>query len=176
MDHEGFRRNEEKAATPAALAALFPAGYEVDSTVERATIDYYLDLADDYIGSPMLSALYPTWAAWTGDRRRALRFLDDGYAAFTSPRFMNVHEYDPRKFPEQPVAGPFFANLSGFLLNLYYGFTGLRPSMNDPSSWAERPVCLPAGWECIEVEAMHVRGRRVHLVAEHGTPARLAID
>ena len=176
VDHEGFRRNEEKAATPAALAALFPAGYQVDSTVERATIDFYLDLADDYIGSPMLSALYPTWAAWTGDRRRALRFLDDGYAAFTTPRFMNVHEYDPRKFPEQPVAGPFMANLAGFLLNLYYGFTGLRSTMNDPSSWAERPVCLPAGWECIEVEAMHVRGRRGHLVAEHGMPARLAID
>ena len=173
VDHEGFRRNEEKAATPAALAALFPAGYEVDSTVERATIEYYLDLAADYIGSPMLSALYPTWAAWTGDRQRALRFLDDGYAAFTSPRFMNVHEYDPKTFPEQPVAGPFMANLAGFLLNLYYGFTGLGPSMDDASTWAKRPVCLPAGWECIEVERLHVRDRHAHLVAEHGQPARL---
>ena len=173
VDHEGFRRNEEKAATPAALAALFPAGYQLVSTVERATIEYYLDLADDYVGSPMLSALYPTWAAWTGDRRRALRFLDSGYAAFTSPRFLNVHEYDPQKFAEQPVAGPFMANLAGFLLNLYLGFTGLQPSTDDPASWAKRPVCLPAGWECIEVERLHVRDRRAHLVAEHGELARM---
>jgi hypothetical protein len=89
---------------------------------------------------------------------------------------MNVHEYDPRAFPEQPVAGPFIANLSGFLLNLYYGLTGLRPSMDHPSRWAERPVCLPTGWECIEVEALHVRDERVHLVAEHGTPVRLDGD
>ena len=47
-------------------------------------------MTDEYIGSPMLSALYPTWVAWTGDRRRSLRFLDDGYAAFTSPRFMKA--------------------------------------------------------------------------------------
>ena len=173
LDHDGFRRNEEKGATPAALAALFPAGCHVDRTVERATIGYYLDVADDYIGSPMLSALYPTWAAWTGDRRRTLRFLDDGYAAFTDDRFRNVHEYDSRKFPEQPVAGPFMANLSGFLLNLYYGFSGLRPSMDDHSRWTDRPVCLPAGWDGIEVEALHVRDGRAHLLAEHGKPARL---
>ena len=85
---------------------MFPAGYRVDPAVERATLEHYLDVADDYIGSPMLSALYPTWASWLGDRKLALRLLDDGYAAFTSPRFMDVHEYDPTKFPESPSAVP----------------------------------------------------------------------
>jgi trehalose/maltose hydrolase-like predicted phosphorylase len=171
VDHEDFQATEEKAATPAALAALFPAGYQVDPAVERATIEHYLDVADDYIGSPMLSALYPTWASWIGDRKRALRLLDEGYAAFTSPRFMDVHEYDPAKFPDEPVSGPFMANMAGFLLTLCYGFTGLRSSMDDPTMWPERPVCLPQGWDAIEINALHVRDRTAHLRAEHGANA-----
>jgi trehalose/maltose hydrolase-like predicted phosphorylase len=171
VDHEGFRASEEKAATPAALAALFPAGYELDAAVERATIEHYLEVAGDYIGSPMLSALYPTWAAWIGDRKRALRFLDEGYAAFTSPRFGDVHEYDPGKFPDEPISGPFLANMAGFLLTLSYGFTGLRSSMDDPSVWPSRPVCLPEGWDAIEIQTLHLRDREAHLLAEHGADA-----
>jgi protein-glucosylgalactosylhydroxylysine glucosidase len=171
LDHEGFRATEEKAATPAALAALFPAGYQVDAAVERATVERYLDVAGDYVGSPMLSALYPTWASWVGDRKRALRLLEEGYAAFTSPRFMNIHEYDPAKFTDEPVSGPFLANLAGFLLTLCYGLPGLRSSMEDPAMWTERRVCLPDGWDAIEIESMHVRDRRARLVAEHGADA-----
>ena len=107
QDHDGFDPGEEKGATPAALAAMFPAGFRAGEAVERATVEFYLGLADEYLGSPMLSALYPTWAAWIGDRRRAARFLEEGYAKFTSDRFMNVHEYRPDRFPEQTVSGPF---------------------------------------------------------------------
>ena len=69
LDHDGYTRREEKAATPAALAGLFPLGYRVSEDVERATLRFYLDMADDYAGSPMLSALFGTWAAWAGGRR-----------------------------------------------------------------------------------------------------------
>ena len=65
-DHDGFRRDEEKAATPAALAAMFPGGYRPEAQIEEATTDFYLGLAGEYIGSPMLSALYPSWAARAG--------------------------------------------------------------------------------------------------------------
>ena len=62
LDHDGFELGEEKGATPATLAAIFPLGYELDPAVEQATIKYWLKPWRDYIGSPMLSALYGTWA------------------------------------------------------------------------------------------------------------------
>jgi hypothetical protein len=74
----------------------------------------------------------------------------------------------PDRFPEQPRAGPFVANLSGFLLGLVYRLPGLRLGAGDPSTWPSRPVVLPAGWEAIEVERLWVHGRPARLIARHG--------
>ena len=59
MSHDGFRPTEEKGATPGPLAGIFPVWYDLDRKTEQATLRYYLDLADGYVGSPMLSPLYP---------------------------------------------------------------------------------------------------------------------
>ena len=40
-------------------------------------------------------------------------------------RFLQTLEYRPDRFPEQPMAGPFFANLGGFLMGLILGFPGI---------------------------------------------------
>jgi len=50
---------------------MFPGGYRADRNIEDATTDFYLGMADDYVGSPMLSALYPTWATRRGNRALA---------------------------------------------------------------------------------------------------------
>jgi hypothetical protein len=171
LDHDDFRPDEEKGATPAVLAGLFPLGYDVDRATERATIEYYLDIADEYIGSPMLSSLYGVWAARVGDRARAADLLEEGYAKFCDPRFMNVHEYRPDKFPEQPVAGPFCANLSGFLLGCIYGYPGLVLGHGAPETWCARPVVMPAGWDGIEIERIWARGRPARLAADHDAEA-----
>jgi trehalose/maltose hydrolase-like predicted phosphorylase len=168
LDHDCYNPDEEKGATPAVLAGLFPLGYQVDPTVERATIQYYLNLADQYIGSPMLSALYGVWATRVGDRARAADLLEEGYAKFSDPRFMNVHEYRPDKFPEQPIAGPFCANLSGFLLGCIYGYPGLHLNDGPPDTWCARPVVMPKGFDGIEIDRIWVRGRPAHLSATHG--------
>jgi hypothetical protein len=84
---------------------------------------------------------------------------------------MNVHEYRTDRFPEQPVSGPFMANLSGLLLNCYFGFTGIEMGPDDPASWARRPVVMPAGWDGIRVESLCVRGRYARLTAIHGDEA-----
>ncbi len=168
VSHDGWCADEEKGATPGPLAALFPIGCSVAPDVERATLQLYLGLADRYIGSPMLSALYGVWAARLGDRALALRMLEEGYAKFVSERFLDTHEYRADKFPEQPWAGPFFANLGGFLIDCLYGFPGLQLSSDEPAAWCRRPVVLPEGWEAIEVERLWARGRAAHLVARHG--------
>jgi hypothetical protein len=168
IDHDGYHRRIEKGATPAALCALFPVGYRVAPKVHHATTRFYLDMADDYVGSPMLSALYGAWAAQIGDRAASARLFDEGYAQFVSPRFSNTHEYRSDKFPDQPVAGPFTANLGAFLTAILYGLTGLRLTAGEPAEWTEGAVVMPEGWDGIEVERIWARGRAASLTANHG--------
>ena len=173
VSHDGYRRDEEKGATPDPLMGLWPFGYPLEADVERATLRFYLDQAQEYVGSPMLSALYGVWAARTGDRRLALKLLDEGYAQFTSGRFCQTLEYRPDRFPEQPQAGPFFANMGGFLMGLLFGLPGVQPDGGDVQGWSARRVTLPEGWRSIEVERLWIRGRAMKLIARHGELARL---
>jgi trehalose/maltose hydrolase-like predicted phosphorylase len=171
ISHDGYRANEEKGATPDPLMGLFPFGYPLDPEEEAATLALYLGSAQAYIGSPMLSALYGAWAARTGDRGLALKLLDEGYGQFCVGRFLQTLEYRADRFPEQPQAGPFFANIGGFLTGLLFGFTGLTPGPGAAETWPKRPVVLPAGWTAIVVERLWVRGKPMRLVARQGDEA-----
>ena len=62
VSHDGYRRDEEKGATPDPLMGIWPFGYPVAEDEEAATLALYLGQADPYVGSPMLSALYGVWA------------------------------------------------------------------------------------------------------------------
>ena len=168
VSHDDYRSNEEKGATPDPLMGVFPFGYPLDPDEESATLQLYLGLAQDYIGSPMLSALYGAWAARAGDRSLALKLLDDGYGQFCVGRFLQTLEYRADRFPEQPQAGPFFANIGGFLTGLLFGFTGLTPTADNPQTWPARPVVLPAGWTSIEIDRLWIRGQAMRLVARQG--------
>ena len=75
--------------------------------------------------------------------------------------------------PDKPQASPMFANLSGYLTGLLYGFPGIRPNHGAPSTWSDRPVTLPAGWRGIEVERVWVRGAPHRLSARSGSVAVL---
>jgi hypothetical protein len=171
ISHDDYRINEEKGATPDPLMGIFPFGYSLDPRAEAATLKTYLKSADRYIGSPMLSALYGAWAARTGDRGLALKLLEEGYGQFCVGRFLQTLEYRADRFPEQPQAGPFFANIGGFLTSLLFGFTGLEPGPGGPETWAKRPITLPHGWSSIEVERLWVRGEPRRLVARQGAEA-----
>jgi protein-glucosylgalactosylhydroxylysine glucosidase len=168
VSHDGFRRNEEKGGTPDPLMGVFPLGFDMEPEVEAATLEFYLNLRQGYIGSPMLSALYGVWAAYTGDRRLSAQLMEDGYGRFCVDRFMQTLEYRLDVFPEEPRAGPFFANMGGFLLSLLTGFTGLQPGWGDVKSWPRRAVMLPEGWTAIEVERVWIGGRPYKLAARQG--------
>jgi hypothetical protein len=166
--HDGYHANEEKGATPDPLMAVFPLRFPLGDDAQAATLNFYLDRADAYIGSPMLSALYGVWAAAAGNRQLSARLIEDGYGRFCVGRFMQTLEYREDVFPKQSRAGPFFANLGGFLSGLLMGFTGLRPGPGDPAAWAEQPVVLPAGWKSIEIARVWIHGREARLEAHHG--------
>jgi protein-glucosylgalactosylhydroxylysine glucosidase len=169
LDHDGFRSDEEKAATPSAPAALLLFDHPVDPAVASATRRAYLDRADEYVGSPMLSSLLGVFAAHEGERRRSAALFEEGYARFCSERFANVHEYRPDRFPDEPVAGPFYANLSGFLLACLYGLGHVRVGPGPPASWCRPgPIVMPSLWEGVEVERVWAHGGAHRLVACHG--------
>jgi hypothetical protein len=175
LPHQGWRANEDKAATPAPLMAVFPLESDLEPPVKRTTLAYFLKRYDAYIGSPMLSSLYGVWAARAGNRALALQLLEEGYARFSAGRFLQTLEYRPDKFPEQPMAGPFFANMGGFLMSLLLGFPRLTPQ-GPARNWAKAKVVLPKGWTAIEVGRLWIQGRPTLLKAEHGKVTRLTAE
>jgi hypothetical protein len=166
--HDGFRVSEPKGATPSPLAGLFPYDHPASEEERQATLDFYLAHWREYVGAPMFPALYATWAAMAGDRALSLKLFEEGYAAYDKGRFHQCLEYRPDHPDSQVAAGPFFANLSGMLLGLTLGLTGLVVDVGDPEAWPRRPIVLPQGWTTIEIGRVQVRGRAMRLVARHG--------
>lgn len=166
--HIGYRKDEEKGATPSPLMGFFPCWAEVDEETMRRTLTFYLGLWKDYVGSPMLPALYGTWAAWAGDRALSLKLLEEGYGRYQYGRFQQTLEYRLDKVSEPVASGPFFANMGGFITGLLFGLPGLKVSWAPPETWAQRPVILPEGWEAIECDRLWVHGRPCRLVARQG--------
>lgn len=166
--HDGFRIDEPKGATPPVLAGFFPYDHPLSDAERQRTLAFYLPHWKAYVGSPMLPALYPVWAAMTGDRDLALSLFEEGYVAYDHPRFHQCLEYRPDHPDSKVQAGPFFANLGGMLLGLLFGLTGLAVDGDDSSSWAKRAVVLPAGWTDIQIDRIWVRGRPARLRARQG--------
>ncbi len=165
LNYDGYTPDQPGGATPSAAAAFYPLSYRSTPEEEHATLRYYLDLAPEYLGRPMLSPMYGVYAARLGDRRLAAELFERGYAVFEQQPFNNPSETPDGK---PPLAGPFFANLGGFLMACLFGLPGLTLGPGEPQTWPERAVVLPRGWDAIEVERLWVRGRPAHLLARHG--------
>jgi hypothetical protein len=168
VNHDRFRLGASLAETPEAAAAFFPLGYRDRPEVEAATLRYALaHQVARYVGTPMFSALLGVHAAWVGRRKRAADLFEQGYAAFFDDPFGAPDEY-PAADQRFPQASPMLANLGAFLSSLYYGLPGILPTAEDPETWPERRVILPAGWTEISAERLWIRGRPARLVAVHG--------
>jgi trehalose/maltose hydrolase-like predicted phosphorylase len=166
--HDGYRSSEEQGGAPTPLMGFFPYDVETDESTRQRTLAFYLGLWRDYVGAPMLAALYPVWAAMLGDRRLALELMQEGYGAYQAGRFAQTLEYRLDKTQDGVAAGPFFANLAGFLATLVLGLPGLRCAEGPPETWPRRPVVLPAGWRAIECDRLWIHGRPAQLRAVHG--------
>ena len=106
VSHDGFDPGEEKGGTPDPLMGVFPLGFDMDPDVQAATLKFYLDQRESYIGSPMLSALYGVWAAYAGDRRLSAQLMEDGYGKFCVGRFAQPSNIGRTSFPNSTAPGP----------------------------------------------------------------------
>jgi trehalose/maltose hydrolase-like predicted phosphorylase len=166
--HEGHHIDEEQGAAPGPLMALFPYWIGLDPETERRTLEFYLAHWRGFVGPPMLPALYPVWACWLGDRDLALTLMQEGYGAYLAGRFAQTLEYRLDKTPDGVAAGPFTANMGGFLTGLLLGLPGVRCGPGPPETWPQRPVVLPRGWQAIECDRLWIQGRPARLRAVHG--------
>jgi trehalose/maltose hydrolase-like predicted phosphorylase len=177
LNHDGHHPDEKGGETPEAPAGLFLLGYDTDPGTLRRTMQYYLKAAYRYAGQPMLSSMLGLIATHLGDRDAALDLFERGYADFVVDPFRITAEFSPTVYPERTIAGPFTANLAGFLTACIYGLAGMRIGPGEPGSWCNRPVVLPQGWDGVHVERLWVRGGTASLTAEHGADsAHLAVD
>ena len=64
-----------------------------------------------------------------------------------------------------------FANLSGFLTGVLYGFTGLQLGPGDPVTWSRHAARMPAGWRSLSVQRIWVWGEARGLEARSGAEA-----
>jgi trehalose/maltose hydrolase-like predicted phosphorylase len=168
LNHDGARLREPQGGVPEGAAGLFPVGYRTDPATALATYRYAaIEQAPLYVGAPMLSALTPVYAARAGEPALARELLERGYGDFINEPFLEPDEY-PRSRDDRPRASPMFANLSGYLTGLMYGFTGLRLGPGSPESWAVDPVRLPEGWRRVDIERVWVRGQAHSLTAQAG--------
>ena len=116
----------------------------------------------------MLSALLPVYAARGGEPDLAGELLDRGFGEFINEPYLEPDEY-PRSRTDRPRASPMFANLSGFLTGVLYGFTGIQLGPGDPDTWSRQPVRMPAGWRSLRIERTWVRGKPHTIEARSGT-------
>jgi protein-glucosylgalactosylhydroxylysine glucosidase len=172
-NYDDYRIDQLKAGTPEAAAGIFPVGYRVTPAVEKATFRYAVEeQSPRYVGTAMLSAFLPYYAARAGLPGRAAELLETGYGNFINEPFHETDEFS-KTAPEMPRTGPMFANIGGFLTTLLYGYPGLRLGPGDPTTWTERPVVMPAGWKAIHVDRLWVHGEERSLTAVAGAPAAI---
>lgn len=170
-NYDDYRIDQLKAGTPEAAAGLFPVGYEASEAVEQATFRYAVqEQAPRYVGTAMLSAFLPYYAARAGLPGEAARLLELGYCDFINEPFLETDEFTDRA-PDKPRTGPMFANTGAYLTTLLYGYPGLRLGAGPPASWAAKPVVLPPGWKGIHVERLWMHGEPHSLTATAGAPS-----
>ncbi|MFW5828714.1 MAG: hypothetical protein ACOCXA_00495, partial [Planctomycetota bacterium] len=160
--YDGYRPGED-AAHPEVLAALFPYRHRgIDAATWRRSIRHYLDEADPYRG-PMLSQYYPVWACRIGDRAAARDWCQRGCTDFAVGPFLNVLEVIGKQ------ASTYYpATFHSMLIAHLFGFTGLDPDAGPVDGWARHPITLPAGWNSVRMDNLHMRDALVDLHAEQG--------
>ncbi len=175
INHDGYRLTEEKGGTPEGAAGIFPVGYRVPPEVEEATFRLAAEQqAPRYVGTPMLSAFLPFYAARVGLESLSEELLEKGYGNFVNEPWFEADEFSS-EMPDKPRVGPMFANIGGYLTTLLFGYPGLRLGAGEPPTWAERPVVMPGGWRGLHVERIYAHGDEYSLSAKRGQ-ARAIID
>ena len=169
-NHDNYRC-PKGPCNPEILAAFFPLTYRPEPRIEKATCQFYLDHAASFIGFPILPTLYGVYAARLGDRKRSLELFQAGFADYVvEPYHQCVEQFSHSKGDQAPPPTTYLANHGGFITALLYGLTGLQLGSGSPDTWCQTPICLPEGWEAIEVERIFVHGKPARLLARHGDP------
>jgi hypothetical protein len=115
----------------------------------------------------LLKSSPPRVLGATTNHKRARLYLDEGSAS---------EQRQSVTLALQGRAGPFFANLGGFLMALIYGLPGIQVTGKDSHEWPQRPVVLPEGWKAIEIDRVWIQGQPRRIRAAHGARRAEILD
>ena len=159
LNHDGARLEDPRAASRRERPDCSRSDIDRSEREELATYRYAaVEQAPLYVGAPMLSALLPVFAARAGEPALARSSSRAGYGDFINEPFLEPDEY-PRSRNDRPRASPMFANLSGYLTGVLYGFTGLQIGHDEPGAWSRHPVRMPSEWRAVRIGRLWIRGR-----------------
>lgn len=157
------------------MEALMLYAFTTDSlgdAVDRATLDYYLDRVDKYLGMPMFSTQLAVLVARHRGREAATAALEKGLLSRLRPPFLqfceNSREMASWNSTDSTV---FVTSTASVVQTLLWLMPGLVWGPGEPATWCCRPPALPAAWDAIEVERLWVRGRPFRLRARQGAAA-----
>jgi trehalose/maltose hydrolase-like predicted phosphorylase len=104
-------------------------------------------------------------AAFFGDRKKAADQFRHAWEKYWVKPYGITKEYQHYK------EGEYLMNHAALLQAAMYVFTGLRVREGE---WNKYPATLPEGWQKIEIDRLWIKGKQVHVVAEHDKKAVLS--
>jgi trehalose/maltose hydrolase-like predicted phosphorylase len=146
------------------ISFLLPFDLDLDPAVLESTWRTFRDKKRSTGGIGFGLAAASALAATMGDRKAAAELFRASWERFWLEPFAMIREASSQTY------GCFLTNYGAILQAAMLGFTGIRIGESD---WNKYNVTLPENWKSIEIERIYVRGEQKHIIAKHGSKARI---
>jgi len=146
------------------ISCLFPFDVDLDQTVFQRTWRAFYDKKVSAGAIGFVMAATSAAAAAMGDRKAAADLFRLSWQPFWLEPFGMIREISSQTY------GCFLTDYGSILQTAMLGFTGIRIGESD---WAKYDAVLPENWNSIEIERIYVRGEGKHVIAKHGSRARI---
>jgi trehalose/maltose hydrolase-like predicted phosphorylase len=146
------------------ISYLFPFDVDLDQAVIKRTCQAFRDRKESAVGIGFAVAAASALVAVMGDRKAANELFRLSWQPYWLEPFGMIREVSSQTY------GCFLTDYGAILQTAMLGFTGIRVSESD---WNKYDVTLPENWKSIEIERIYVRGEQKHVIARHGSKARI---
>jgi len=146
------------------LSYLFPFDVDLDQAAVESTWRAFRGKKESAVGIGFARAATSALAAAMDDRKGAAELFRLSWEPFWLEPFGMIREASSQTY------GCFVTDYGAILQTAMFGFTGIRIGESD---WNKYSVTLPENWRSIEIERIYVRGEQKHVIAKHGSKARI---
>jgi hypothetical protein len=146
------------------ISYLYPFDVDLDQAVIKRTYQAFRDRKGNPAGIGFAIAAAAALAAAMENRNAAADLFRLSWQPYWLEPFGMIREVSSQTY------GCFLTDYGAILRTAMLGFTGIRIGESD---WNKYDVTLPENWSAIEIERIYVRGEPKHVIAKHGSKARI---